>query len=146
MGFLRVYPVHLLNCRRSGQQIYNVTLFFLFFMSLYGLIGVQFFGPLEHHCIKNGTAPGYVLGQRCWPRLFSLGGLYRNVTFNDLAIPDSFCSPRPDGYQCPPGMQCVQLDLAREVRGFNGFDEFGKEIFRSQSFYYGCWSELGTCE
>ncbi|KAL1423919.1 hypothetical protein MTO96_020713 [Rhipicephalus appendiculatus] len=27
--------------KRSSQQIYNVTLFFLFFMSLYGLLGVQ---------------------------------------------------------------------------------------------------------
>lgn len=27
--------------KRSSQQIYNVTIFFLFFMSLYGLLGVQ---------------------------------------------------------------------------------------------------------
>lgn len=41
--------------RRSGQQIYNVTLFFVFFMSLYGLLGVQFFGQLRNHCILNDT-------------------------------------------------------------------------------------------
>ena len=43
--------------RRSGQQIYNVTLFFVFFMSLYGLLGVQFFGELRNHCILNNTNP-----------------------------------------------------------------------------------------
>lgn len=41
--------------RRSSQQIYNVTLFFLFFMSLYGLLGVQFFGELKNHCVVNST-------------------------------------------------------------------------------------------
>lgn len=41
--------------RRSSQQIYNVTLFFLFFMSLYGLLGVQFFGELKNHCVLNTT-------------------------------------------------------------------------------------------
>lgn len=41
--------------RRSSQQIYNVTLFFLFFMSLYGLLGVQFFGELKNHCVMNTT-------------------------------------------------------------------------------------------
>lgn len=41
--------------RRSSQQIYNVTLFFLFFMSLYGLLGVQFFGELKNHCVMNNT-------------------------------------------------------------------------------------------
>lgn len=43
--------------RRSSQQIYNVTIFFLFFMSLYGILGVQFFGDLKYHCVKNGTDP-----------------------------------------------------------------------------------------
>lgn len=41
--------------RRSSQQIYNVTLFFIFFMSLYGLLGVQFFGELKNHCVMNTT-------------------------------------------------------------------------------------------
>ncbi|KAF8767850.1 Sodium leak channel non-selective protein like [Argiope bruennichi] len=43
--------------KRSSQQIYNVTLFFLFFMSLYGLLGVQFFGEMSNHCVVNGTDP-----------------------------------------------------------------------------------------
>lgn len=30
-------------------------MFFLFFMSLYGLLGVQFFGELKNHCVMNNT-------------------------------------------------------------------------------------------
>jgi hypothetical protein len=41
--------------RRSSSQIYNVTMFFLFFMSLYAILGVQFFGALTFHCVRNGT-------------------------------------------------------------------------------------------
>lgn len=52
--------IFLLFYRRSSQQIYNVTLFFLFFMSLYSLLGVQFFGELTHHCVRNSTEPGCV--------------------------------------------------------------------------------------
>lgn len=58
-SFLRIKFFHFLNkivvYRRSSQQIYNVTLFFLFFMSLYGLLGVQFFGELKNHCVMNTT-------------------------------------------------------------------------------------------
>ncbi|VDP08165.1 unnamed protein product [Soboliphyme baturini] len=43
--------------RRSSQQVYNVTIFFLFFMSLYGILGVQFFGRMDYHCVRNGTDP-----------------------------------------------------------------------------------------
>ena len=38
--------------KRSSQQIYNVTLFFVFFWVLYGLLGVQFFGELHSHCVR----------------------------------------------------------------------------------------------
>ncbi|XP_049804862.1 sodium leak channel NALCN [Schistocerca nitens] len=97
--------------KRSSQQIYNVTLFFLFFMSLYGLLGVQFFGELKNHCVLNDTDPKY-------------------ITINSLAIPDTFCSLDPDsGYQCPVGMKCMKLELSRYVMGFNGFDEFATSIF-----------------
>lgn len=96
-----------LNYRRSSQQIYNVTLFFLFFMSLYGLLGVQFFGELKNHCVLNTTNPNY-------------------VTINSLAIPDTFCSTDPkSGYQCPEGMKCMKLEMSKYIMGFNGFDEFG---------------------
>ncbi|KAJ9587593.1 hypothetical protein L9F63_018975, partial [Diploptera punctata] len=97
--------------KRSSQQIYNVTLFFLFFMSLYGLLGVQFFGELKNHCVLNSTDPNY-------------------ITINSLAIPDTFCSVDPDsGYQCPRGMKCMKLELSRYIMGFNGFDEFATSIF-----------------
>ena len=39
--------------KRFRHQIYNVTIFFLFFMSLYGLLGVQFFGELNYHCVRH---------------------------------------------------------------------------------------------
>ncbi|XP_021355108.1 sodium leak channel non-selective protein-like isoform X2 [Mizuhopecten yessoensis] len=97
--------------KRSGQQIYNVTIFFLFFMSLYGILGVQFFGELKYHCVLNTSDPN-------------------NVSIMDLAIPDTYCSPKPEyGYQCPPNMTCMELQLERGERGFNGFDEFATSFF-----------------
>nr|XP_022905001.1 sodium leak channel non-selective protein [Onthophagus taurus] len=117
--FLRVFlkfsmPKSRINqiFKRSSQQIYNVTLFFLFFMSLYGLLGVQFFGELKNHCVLNTTDPT------------------KDITLNNLAIPDTFCSIEPNsGYQCPPGMKCMKLELSRYKRGFNGFDEFVTSFF-----------------
>ncbi|VVC97367.1 unnamed protein product [Leptidea sinapis] len=116
--FLRVFlkfsmPKSRINqiFKRSSQQIYNVTLFFLFFMSLYSLLGVQFFGELTHHCVRNDTDP------------------YK-VTINSLAIPDTFCSPEPNsGYQCPKGMKCMKLNLSKYIMGFNGFEEFATSLF-----------------
>ncbi|XP_031343875.1 sodium leak channel non-selective protein-like isoform X3 [Photinus pyralis] len=116
--FLRVFlkfsmPKSRINqiFKRSSQQIYNVTLFFLFFMSLYGLLGVQFFGELKNHCVLNTTDPNY-------------------ITINSLAIPDTFCSLNPNsGYQCPAGMKCMKLELSRYIMGFNGFDEFVTSFF-----------------
>ncbi|GIX69027.1 hypothetical protein CEXT_677412 [Caerostris extrusa] len=94
-----------------NQQIYNVTLFFLFFMSLYGLLGVQFFGEMSNHCVVNGTDP-------------------KNVTLDDLAIPDTYCSNIPDaGYHCPEGMVCMELELPKSISGFNGFDDFAHSFF-----------------
>lgn len=54
----------------------------------------------------------------------------RNVSVKDLAIPDTYCSPRPDaGYQCPRNMVCMPLELSRKERGFNGFDELATSFF-----------------
>ncbi|XP_071140116.1 sodium leak channel NALCN-like isoform X2 [Mytilus edulis] len=98
--------------KRSGRQVYNVSIFFLFFMSLYGILGVQFFGELRHHCVKN-----YVNSTS-------------DLTILDLAIPDAFCSPVPEyGYQCPEGMKCMALELPKSKRGFDGFDEFLTSFF-----------------
>ncbi|XP_043658510.1 sodium leak channel non-selective protein [Drosophila teissieri] len=122
--FLRVFlkfsmPKSRINqiFKRSSQQIYNVTLFFLFFMSLYGLLGVQFFGELKNHCVMNNTE--YDKYKR--PML----------TINSLAIPDTFCSMDPDsGYQCSPGMVCMKMDfLSSYVIGFNGFEDIATSIF-----------------
>ncbi|XP_023031061.1 sodium leak channel non-selective protein isoform X1 [Drosophila willistoni] len=122
--FLRVFlkfsmPKSRINqiFKRSSQQIYNVTLFFLFFMSLYGLLGVQFFGELKNHCVMNNTEYD-VLGRPV-------------LTINSLAIPDTFCSMDPDsGYQCSPGMRCMKMDfLSSYVIGFNGFEDIATSIF-----------------
>ena len=46
------------------------SLFFLFFMALYAIMGIQLFGRMDYHCVMPGTNP-------------------KNVTINDLAIPDT---------------------------------------------------------
>lgn len=100
--------------KRSSQQIYNVTIFFLFFMSLYGLLGVQFFGELNYHCVRSGVKA-------------------EMVTINDLTIPDSYCNPKPDsdeGNKCPPGFDCIKLsNLGKVITGFTGFGEFLTSVF-----------------
>ena len=66
---------------------------------------------------------------------------FRNVTVNDLAVPDTYCSPQQGtGAQCPEGMTCEPLELSRRERGFNGFDEFGK----SNVYYVRQLSNLST--
>lgn len=43
-------------------------------------------------------------------------------------IPDTYCTTQGPsyGYQCPEGMKCIELvNIKREDRGFNGFDEIG---------------------
>eukprot|EP00095_Tigriopus_kingsejongensis_P008699 maker-scaffold483_size159862-snap-gene-0.43 protein:Tk08699 transcript:maker-scaffold483_size159862-snap-gene-0.43-mRNA-1 annotation:"hypothetical protein L798_10696" len=99
--------------KRSSQQIYNVTIFFLFFMSLYGLLGVQFFGELNYHCVRSGVKA-------------------ERVTINDLTIPDSYCNPNPDsgGQGCPKGFDCIKLSsLGKSITGFTGFGEFLTSVF-----------------
>ena len=88
--------------KRSSQQIQNVTLFFLFFLFFYAIMGVQLFGRMEFHCVVPGTNP-------------------RNVTINDLAIPDTMCSkPGAGGYACPPAMECMRIHLSPQQNGFYG--------------------------
>uniref|UniRef100_A0A914H0J3 Ion transport domain-containing protein n=1 Tax=Globodera rostochiensis TaxID=31243 RepID=A0A914H0J3_GLORO len=97
--------------KRSSQQIQNVTIFFLFFMTLYAIMGVQLFGRMEYHCVLFGTDP-------------------RNVTIADLAIPDTMCSPDGHGYECPGNMQCLKLSLRPNQIGFYGmFNDFGFSLF-----------------
>ncbi|CAF3038249.1 unnamed protein product [Rotaria sp. Silwood2] len=96
--------------QRSSSQIYNVTVFFLFFMSLYAIIGVQFFGSLTFHCVRNGTD-------------------LNNLTKSDLMIPDTYCSPTEDGFHCPENFTCQKLEIQRNLRGYNGFDELATSFF-----------------
>lgn len=51
----------------------------------------------------------------------------KNVTINDLAIPDTMCSKKGGGgYECPGTMQCVKVDLSAKAEGFYGmFNHFG---------------------
>nr|XP_027195093.1 sodium leak channel non-selective protein-like isoform X2 [Dermatophagoides pteronyssinus] len=95
---------------RSSQQIYNVTLFFVFFMSLFGLLGVQFFSSLNHHCvlIDNYTE-------------------FFQPSIHMLAIPDTYCSPEDShGHQCPPEMVCVEI---HNSSGYAGFDNLAHALF-----------------
>ncbi|CAF2018567.1 unnamed protein product [Rotaria magnacalcarata] len=96
--------------QRSSSQIYNVTVFFLFFMSLYAILGVQFFGSLTFHCVRTDTNPN-------------------NVTKSDLMIPDTYCSPTKDGFHCPKNFHCEKIEIQRNLRGYNGFDELATSFF-----------------
>ncbi|XP_057708346.1 sodium leak channel non-selective protein isoform X2 [Corythoichthys intestinalis] len=99
--------------KRSGEQIWSVSIFLLFFLLLYGILGVQMFGTFNHHCVTNDTQKG-------------------NVTWNSLAIPDTHCSPDGEGYQCPLGFKCMDLEelgLSRQELGYSGFNELGTSIF-----------------
>ncbi|VDN02709.1 unnamed protein product [Thelazia callipaeda] len=98
--------------KRSSQQIQNVTIFFMFFMAFYAIMGVQLFGRMNYHCVLPGTNVS-------------------NVTIADLAIPDTMCSQKgAGGYECPGNMQCVKLDMSAHAAGFYGmFNDFGSSLF-----------------
>ncbi|PIC12425.1 hypothetical protein B9Z55_028444 [Caenorhabditis nigoni] len=98
--------------KRSSQQIQNVTIFFMFFVFSYAIMGVQLFGRLNYHCVVNGTDP-------------------HNVTIADLAIPDTMCSQKgAGGYECPGNMVCMRLELQPQAEGFYGqFSDFASSLF-----------------
>ncbi|GMT23316.1 hypothetical protein PFISCL1PPCAC_14613, partial [Pristionchus fissidentatus] len=98
--------------RRSSQQVQNVTLFFLFFMTLYAIMGVQLFGKMEYRCVREGTDPN-------------------NVTIADLAIPDTMCSEKGGGgYECPEPLLCKRLNMSSKAQGFYGmFQDFTASVF-----------------
>ena len=78
--------------RRCGRQIWSVTIFFIYFMILTALIGVQIFGEKNHYCVRNTTN-------------------VNNVTYSDIMIPESRCSASTDtGYECPKGFVCMQIN------------------------------------
>ncbi|VDD88442.1 unnamed protein product [Enterobius vermicularis] len=98
--------------KRSSQQIQNVTIFFMFFMAFYAIMGVQLFGRMNYHCVLKGTDPS-------------------NVTILDLAIPDTMCSGKGGGgYECPDNMECMKLDMTAHAEGFYGmFNDFSTSLF-----------------
>ncbi|VDO81574.1 unnamed protein product [Heligmosomoides polygyrus] len=98
--------------KRSSQQVQNVTVFFVFFMALYAIVGIQLFGRMDYHCVLPNTDPN-------------------NVTIADLAIPDTMCSlPGGGGYECPGEMVCMRLNLNAKAEGFYGmFNDFGASVF-----------------
>lgn len=64
------------------------------------------------------------------PKYLTLSyAVHRNVTWNSLAIPDTHCSPElEEGYQCPQGFKCMDLEdlgLSRQELGYSGFNEIG---------------------
>ena len=89
-------------------------MFFLFFLSLYGLVGVQFFGVLNHHCVRIGANES-------------------DIQIDDLMIPDTHCTPdlvSEHGYKCPSGLfECKEIKLRFDQRDYNGFDNFIYSIF-----------------
>ncbi|PAA57585.1 hypothetical protein BOX15_Mlig029264g3 [Macrostomum lignano] len=96
--------------QRSGKQVFNVTIFLAFFMALFGILGVQCFGEsLKMHCVLK-TADT------------------KNVTIQDLAIPDTRCF---DNTSCPVNMMCIRIinDKDKKEMHYNGFDNFHVSFF-----------------
>ena len=64
--------------RRSSQQVYNVTIFFLFFMSLYGILGVQFFGEMNYHCVRKEANESCVILHAALKNNKQITNMYKN--------------------------------------------------------------------
>ncbi|XP_072180421.1 sodium leak channel NALCN-like [Diadema setosum] len=100
--------------KRSGQQVWSVTIFLVFFLVLYGMLGVQMFGKLSTHCIETDTE--------------SSSSKFFDV--NRLAIPDTHCNPdMPSERQCPGNMSCKEVNLNHSISGYNNFQHIGVSIF-----------------
>ena len=52
-----------------------------------------------------------------------------NVTKSDLMIPDTYCSATKDGFHCPENFTCKKIEVERNLRGYNGFDELATSFF-----------------
>jgi hypothetical protein len=44
-------------------------------------------------------------------------------------IPDTYCSPTSDGFHCPNNFTCQKIEIQRNLRGYNGFDELATSFF-----------------
>lgn len=87
------------------------------------LVGRRHSKMLVNHCITSVfSLCTYLLITVFFPLWVS------NVTWNSLAIPDTHCSPDGEGYQCPHGFECKDLEklgLSRQELGYSGFNELG---------------------
>lgn len=61
--------------------------------------------------------------------LLNLFFFYSNVKKSDLMIPDTYCSPTKDGFHCPENFVCKKIEIQRNLRGYNGFDELATSFF-----------------
>ncbi|XP_071949638.1 sodium leak channel NALCN-like isoform X2 [Antedon mediterranea] len=96
--------------KRSGQQVWSVAIFLIFFLALYGILGVQMFGKLSFHCVKKDANISY-------------------LELSDLAIPDTYCRSEEHS-DCPEDMECQDIEtLPGNLKEFNGFDHIGKSVF-----------------
>ncbi|XP_033103798.1 sodium leak channel non-selective protein-like isoform X2 [Anneissia japonica] len=95
--------------KRSGQQVWSVAIFLIFFLALYGILGVQMFGKLSFHCVRKGAN-------------------LSDLELSDFAIPDTYC--RQENPDCPEEMDCKNVEkLPGKLKEFNGFDHIGKSVF-----------------
>ncbi|KAG7268715.1 hypothetical protein CRUP_025178 [Coryphaenoides rupestris] len=88
---------------------------------------LQMFGTFNHHCVTNDTQG--------------------NVSWNDLAIPDTHCSRDGEGYQCPLGFKCVNLEeygLNRQELGYSGFNELDHRQARCSGYLNTDTDRLGV--
>ena len=83
-----------------------MTIFFLFFMSLYGILGVQFFGELPFHCVKKGTDPEYVPVSQ----FDRIDLAFTSLLANHLVASES--EPAHDQCQSAPGTPLVNLSCS----------------------------------
>lgn len=92
--------------RRSRRQIWSVTIFFTYFMTLASIIGIQMFGAKNHYCVRNSTD-------------------LNNVTLSDLPLPEARCSMSDEkGYFCPKNFKCVPINLNVFMADRQYFDHF----------------------
>ena len=82
---------------------------------------------MNFHCVRKGVKA-------------------KDVTIDDLTIPDSYCNPKKDsgGHKCPDGFDCINLSkLGRPITGFVGFGDFAESVF---TVYQGCTSDSDILE
>ncbi|KAI1704440.1 ion transport protein [Ditylenchus destructor] len=63
LGGLVILPLSMLllctdmtSLTRSSSQVQNVTVFFVFFMAFYAIMGIQLFGRMDYHCVVPGAS------------------------------------------------------------------------------------------